>query len=348
MGSAAGQREYADKYSAEFAQQADKAQGVTERNTSRYGVPGSGRYAGTQRSLEMMRATGGAQAASSGREAARSGSRRIMAGMMGPGMNLSSQSGQTLGSAAGMLGSAADRNAAQSEGMLDRVFGLIADGGYVDIPDGEGGRLPAPINDSQPADGGEIRGPGTSTSDSIKARVSDGEYYFPQYAVKYYGTDKLDKMIIKAREAESDPEGPRAKMIEGPPGPQEATPGFEGGLWGMVAKKMVEKGVEKGGEKIAEKGKEKGFGIGKGSIPAYFNEDYEKMGPEQSSLPSFSERMDAMSGDYEPIDMSYDPRHGYRMGLYGDTARRPGYAAGGEVNADPQWDEFSSLSGIAV
>lgn len=42
------------------------------------------------------------------------------------------------------------------------------------------------------ADGGHIRGAGTATSDSILARLSDGEYVQPTKAVKHYGTDFME------------------------------------------------------------------------------------------------------------------------------------------------------------
>lgn len=51
------------------------------------------------------------------------------------------------------------------------------------------------------ASGGLIRGPGTSTSDSIPARLSDGEYVVNAAAVRYYGTDfmnSLNKMQSQA------------------------------------------------------------------------------------------------------------------------------------------------------
>jgi TP901 family phage tail tape measure protein len=45
-----------------------------------------------------------------------------------------------------------------------------------------------------PAGGGYIRGPGTSTSDSIPARLSDGEYVVRAAAVERIGVPTLDKM----------------------------------------------------------------------------------------------------------------------------------------------------------
>lgn len=41
--------------------------------------------------------------------------------------------------------------------------------------------------------GGPIKGPGTTTSDSIPARLSKGEYVLNAAAVKMIGKDKLDK-----------------------------------------------------------------------------------------------------------------------------------------------------------
>ena len=45
---------------------------------------------------------------------------------------------------------------------------------------------------------GEVEGPGTETSDSINAKLSDGEFVFTAKAVKQLGVDKLRKMMDKA------------------------------------------------------------------------------------------------------------------------------------------------------
>jgi hypothetical protein len=58
-----------------------------------------------------------------------------------------------------------------------------------------------------PVAGRQVFGPGGPKSDSIPAVIdgsrpaalSDGEYVFPTEAVKFFGTDKLDKMVQKAR-----------------------------------------------------------------------------------------------------------------------------------------------------
>ncbi|MEO1943640.1 MAG: hypothetical protein ABGY11_05015 [Candidatus Thioglobus sp.] len=45
---------------------------------------------------------------------------------------------------------------------------------------------------------GAVEGPGTGTSDSIDAKLSDGEFVFTAKAVKQLGVDKLRKMMSKA------------------------------------------------------------------------------------------------------------------------------------------------------
>jgi hypothetical protein len=45
---------------------------------------------------------------------------------------------------------------------------------------------------------GTVEGPGTETSDSINAKLSDGEFVFTAKAVKQLGVDKLRKMMDKA------------------------------------------------------------------------------------------------------------------------------------------------------
>ncbi len=47
-------------------------------------------------------------------------------------------------------------------------------------------------------DDGEVEGPGTGTSDSIPALLSDGEFVFTAKAVKHIGVDKLRKMMKDA------------------------------------------------------------------------------------------------------------------------------------------------------
>ena len=49
-------------------------------------------------------------------------------------------------------------------------------------------------------DGGEVDGPGTGTSDSIDAKLSDGEFVFTAKAVKQIGLGKLQSMMNKAEQ----------------------------------------------------------------------------------------------------------------------------------------------------
>jgi len=47
---------------------------------------------------------------------------------------------------------------------------------------------------------GEVDGPGTGTSDSIPAMLSDGEFVFTAKSVKQIGVDRLRKMMKKAED----------------------------------------------------------------------------------------------------------------------------------------------------
>jgi hypothetical protein len=61
---------------------------------------------------------------------------------------------------------------------------------------------------------GEVEGPGTGTSDSIPARLSDGEFVFTAKSVEQIGADNLMKMM-KDAEAAYDAGEDREKMQEG-------------------------------------------------------------------------------------------------------------------------------------
>ena len=67
---------------------------------------------------------------------------------------------------------------------------------------------------------GEVEGPGTGTSDSIPARLSDGEFVFTAKAVKQLGVDYLNKMMDDA-EAAFDAGEDRKPMVHGGPHPEE-------------------------------------------------------------------------------------------------------------------------------
>ena len=89
-------------------------------------------------------------------------------------------------------------NVRSSQANLDKVNNLkriVAEAGKsiamvnVDI-----NRLTTKINAGGYAQGGLVRGPGTGTSDSIPARVSNGEYVLRANAVKYYGADFMNSL----------------------------------------------------------------------------------------------------------------------------------------------------------
>jgi len=70
-------------------------------------------------------------------------------------------------------------------------------------------------------DGGAIAGPGTATSDSVPINASNGEYVMPAFAVAYYGTQMLDRMVEQAKRQQA---GPMSDMTTGDNG-QPAAPG---------------------------------------------------------------------------------------------------------------------------
>jgi hypothetical protein len=61
------------------------------------------------------------------------------------------------------------------------------------------------------ADGGLVSGPGTGTSDSIPARLSNGEYVMPADTVRHYGRDFMDAL----RAMRPQREAPVARFAEG-------------------------------------------------------------------------------------------------------------------------------------
>jgi hypothetical protein len=97
---------------------------------------------------------------------------------------------------------------------------------------------------------GSVEGPGTETSDSIPAQLSDGEFVFTAKSVKQLGVDKLRKMMAKAEEDydEADAEQEFAQM------------GDEGFASGGLLTKPKYGSYEKGGR---VKTSDLGFGKGK-------------------------------------------------------------------------------------
>lgn len=205
-------------------QQFSRADDIRSRNLSRMGVnPGSGRFAGQERSAALGRAAGVTQATNAARRAQRQRSDQIRGGLLGTGTNISGQASQATGNVAQGYGSLASQQYGREQGALDRGSRFLetlwpyarggpvrrgyAEGGAVDAEQTQPGwlEMPTDARGGDPAqEGGELHGPGTGTSDTIEARVSDGEYIIPEYAVRFYGTKKLDDMLKKA--AENNPE----------------------------------------------------------------------------------------------------------------------------------------------
>ena len=71
-------------------------------------------------------------------------------------------------------------------------------GGADEMPSYADGGLVKPGDNA--SGGGKVRGPGTSTSDSIPIRVSTGEYVIPAHVVSAKGREFFDKMLDSYRE----------------------------------------------------------------------------------------------------------------------------------------------------
>jgi hypothetical protein len=81
--------------------------------------------------------------------------------------------------------------------MFNALFGIASASVPAAATSGVGGSVGSGI--VMAAEGGHIRGPGTGTSDSILARLSNGEYVIPRRSVDYYGTafmEALRRMVV--------------------------------------------------------------------------------------------------------------------------------------------------------
>lgn len=172
---------------------------------------GSG-LAGTAGLLE----TGGAMA--TGAEAAAAGTAAAEAAAAGTAVAETAAAGTAAAEAAGAASLMGPVGWAAAAGL-----GLYALGSGLDWWS-EGGPVPKqPMGrglrkDMRP--GGDVQGPGTETSDSIPAWLSDGEYVLNAEAVKEVGKDKLEKMNekgLKKRKAKVKPKAaPKAAGIKKP------------------------------------------------------------------------------------------------------------------------------------
>lgn len=111
--------------------------------------------------------------------------------------------------------------------LAGTALGLWADGGPVPHENPHGGLRRRNLDT-----GGPINGPGTETSDSIPALVSDGEYILNAEAVKLVGKKKLDAMNARGLKVRGKKTKGSRKYAEGgnvEPAPTEAAaPDFFG------------------------------------------------------------------------------------------------------------------------
>lgn len=96
-----------------------------------------------------------------------------------------------------MLATADEILTPEEEGILTEVFQQYPE--MEEILD----KVSMALTESEPVAEGAISGPGTGTSDSIDAKLSDGEFVFTAKATQHIGVDKLRKMMDKA-ENEAD------------------------------------------------------------------------------------------------------------------------------------------------
>ncbi|MGL4478805.1 MAG: hypothetical protein ACRCVK_11325 [Aeromonas veronii] len=98
------------------------------------------------------------------------------------------------------------------------------------------------------AEGGLIQGPGTGTSDSVVARVSNGEFIQPARSVDYYGADFMEALRSRAfpRFAQGGLVGSRlARYADGgpvAPGPNSGEPGAAGAAPGIRVVNVIDPG----------------------------------------------------------------------------------------------------------
>lgn len=198
-----------------------KARGITKRNMARMGVnPNSGAYGAAmgRQDIEMAKADAAARYAAGEGEKDRALARKMSAVQLGRGlpaaaMNGMSAAGRVFGNMANAYGAAAGNMARFGYNMGSNIArGIMA--GY---GGGSGGSY-TPFSGSWDqassnfdsanfddisafsnnfADGGEVVGPGTETSDSVPINASNGEFVIPADVVRKKGTEFFEKLIDK-------------------------------------------------------------------------------------------------------------------------------------------------------
>ena len=231
----------ASQAGANVQQAVDNQRSQSMRALERMGVnPNSGRFAALMAGTGLDAARMQAQAQNTATLQARDAGFTRLAGVTGMGSGLSAQSiaGINAGSGAASAGSNAASVGSGVMGSADRVGqmytqngmqGLQGDGGAIGggmnaTNSGFQNQLAASANENAMwsgvgqlagramtayafmADGGEVRGPGTGTSDDVPAvntsngnpiRLSNGEYVLPAETVRRIGKNKLDRIVEK-------------------------------------------------------------------------------------------------------------------------------------------------------
>lgn len=199
--------------SADVVQAFDKARGISRRNLLRYGAnPGDANFAENERKFALEQAKADAGGVTRARDQERrwadseTRSLRMNASALARGMPAQYQS--SMMNAAGQYGNMAD-NYLQDAAQMGRFAGglpwdkLFSGGGGGVNYGGNAYADQATANKFREqdelfkADGGPVDGPGTGTSDSIPARLSDGEYVIPADVVRAKGTQFFDKLLDK-------------------------------------------------------------------------------------------------------------------------------------------------------
>lgn len=202
----------ASKASADVIQSFDKAREMEGRELGRYGInPNSGRFVGSNRASTINQSVADAGAQTKGRRYAKEATfaRRLDVANMGKGIpsQVSAslyRSGAQNQNLAGMYGN----DAAAGARSLGRMYStyqqnqnnnpdLLGPDVYqnYDLPDySDEDIYTDDWGGDNYAHGGLVSGPGTETSDSIPANISDGEFVMNADTVKHFGLDKLEKM----------------------------------------------------------------------------------------------------------------------------------------------------------
>jgi len=229
----------ASQAGANVQQAVDNQRSQSMRALERMGVnPNSGRFAALMAGTGLDAARMQAQAQNTATIQARDAGFARLAGVTGMGRGLSAQSIAGINASSGAAGAGSNAASVGSGvmGSADRVGQMYTQNGMQGFQ-GAGGAIAGGMNATNSgfnnqlaasaqegqmwagvgalagrgmtaflADGGEVRGPGTGTSDDVPAvntsngnpiRLSNGEYVLPAETVRRIGKNKLDRIVEK-------------------------------------------------------------------------------------------------------------------------------------------------------